>query len=179
MNPRFATRSMGVVGASPLCPAKGRRRGVRTRRRARPDRLEWAQARGLDARLHLLDMRRMQTCAKYVRMAPSRPAETNTLHTGRLYEQNLARVPMLLQGFGGYTRGCASAPLRNSTTTRRGEHPISKRQPLQVTNEYHCRGSGATVGGNHKGTLITGGNPFSFANNKNTMNSQIINDTPK
>jgi hypothetical protein len=60
-NPRFATRSMGVVGASPLCPAKGRRRGVRTRWRARPDRLKWARARGLDARLHLLDMHRTQT----------------------------------------------------------------------------------------------------------------------
>jgi hypothetical protein len=75
---------------------------------------------------------------------------------------------MLLQGFGGYTRGCASAPLQNSTTIRRGERPIRKRQPLQVPDEYHRRGSGATVGDNHKGTLITGGNPFSFANNKNT-----------
>jgi hypothetical protein len=36
-NPRFATRSMGVVGASPLCHGKGQRRGVRTRWRARPD----------------------------------------------------------------------------------------------------------------------------------------------
>jgi hypothetical protein len=50
------TRSMGVMGTSPLCPAKGRQRGAQTRRRARPDRLEWARARGLDARLHPLDV---------------------------------------------------------------------------------------------------------------------------
>jgi hypothetical protein len=52
---------MGVVDTSSLCPAEGRRRGIWTSRRACPDRLEWAQARGLDARLHLLDMHRTQT----------------------------------------------------------------------------------------------------------------------
>jgi hypothetical protein len=51
---------MGDVDTSPLCPAKGRRRGIHTSRRARPDRLEWAQARGLDTRLHLLGMHRTQ-----------------------------------------------------------------------------------------------------------------------
>jgi hypothetical protein len=50
-------------------------------------------------------------------MAPPRPAETlptlaetNASHTDKLCEQNLAGAPMLLQGFGGYTRVCASAP---------------------------------------------------------------------
>jgi hypothetical protein len=50
----FVTCSMGVVDASPLCPAEGRRRGIWTRQRARPDHLDWAQARGLDAQLHFL-----------------------------------------------------------------------------------------------------------------------------
>jgi hypothetical protein len=59
-DPRFATRSMGVVDTSPLRPAEGRRRGVQTSRRAHPDHLEWAQARGLDTRLHLLGMHRTQ-----------------------------------------------------------------------------------------------------------------------
>jgi hypothetical protein len=57
---------MGVVDTSPFRPAKERRRDAQASQRARPDRLEWAQARGLDARLHLLDMHRMQanvTCA--------------------------------------------------------------------------------------------------------------------
>jgi hypothetical protein len=100
-------------------------------------------------------------------MAPPRPAETlptlaetNASHTDKLCEQNLAGAPTLLQGFGGYTRVCASAPPRNSTTTRREEHPISKHQPLWVPDEYHCRGSGATVGNSHKGPLITGENPI-------------------
>jgi hypothetical protein len=46
--------------------------------------------------------------AKYARVAPPRPAEispmpteTNTLHTGRSFEKNLAEAPTLLQGFGG------------------------------------------------------------------------------
>jgi hypothetical protein len=64
---------------------------------------------------------------------------------------------MLLQGFGGYTRRCASVPPRNSTTTRREESPISKHQPLRVPNGYHCRGSGAIVEDSW-GTLITGEN---------------------
>jgi hypothetical protein len=46
----------GVVDASPLHPAEGRQTGVQTSRRAHLDRLEWAQARGLDAWLHLPDM---------------------------------------------------------------------------------------------------------------------------
>jgi hypothetical protein len=67
---------------------------------------------------------------------------------------------MLLQGFGGYTRGCSSAPPRNGTATGREERPISKRQPLRFPNGYHRRGSGATVGDGHKGPLITGENPL-------------------
>jgi hypothetical protein len=46
--------------------------------------------------------------ARYVRVAPPRPtgimlmpAETNTPHTGRNCEKNLAGAPTLLQGFGG------------------------------------------------------------------------------
>jgi hypothetical protein len=104
---------------------------------------------------------------RYVRTAPARPArtllmpaETNTSHTGKRCEKNLARAPTLLQGFGGYTHRCASAPPRNNTAARREERPISKHQPLRVPNGYHRRGSGATVGDRHKGPLITGENPF-------------------
>jgi hypothetical protein len=53
-NPQSATQSMGVVETSPSVPRRDGEGAFRTRRRARPDRLEWAQARGLDARLHLL-----------------------------------------------------------------------------------------------------------------------------
>jgi hypothetical protein len=52
---------MGVVDTSPLRPTEGMQRGVKTSWRALPDRLEWVQARGLDARLHFLDMHRTQT----------------------------------------------------------------------------------------------------------------------
>jgi hypothetical protein len=37
---------------------------------------------------------------------------------------------------------------------------MSKRQPLQVPNGYHRRGSGATVGDSHKNPLITRKTPF-------------------
>jgi hypothetical protein len=92
---RFATCSMGVADTSPFRPAKGRRRGVQTSQRARPDRLEWAQARGLDARLHLLGMHRMQ-------------ANVNTciLHRrGRLkhYRCRLKLTPRTLTGCCGKT----------------------------------------------------------------------------
>jgi hypothetical protein len=80
---------------------------------------------------------------------------------------------MLLQGFGGYTRGCASTPPRNGTATRAEEHPISKHQPLRVPNRYHRRGSGATVEDDHKGPLITGKTPF-LQNNKTQTNPQIV-----
>jgi hypothetical protein len=82
------TRLMGVMGTSPLCPAKGWRRGAQTSQRARPDHLKWAQARGLDARLHLLDVpERMQMPVRAHGTArtaetPPRPTETNTSHTG-------------------------------------------------------------------------------------------------
>jgi hypothetical protein len=78
----------------------GTARGRTNSRRARPDRLERAQVRGLDARLHLLEMHRTQTNAKNVCMAPPRPAwispmsaETNTSHTGRSYEKTLQEHP--------------------------------------------------------------------------------------
>jgi hypothetical protein len=57
---------------------------------------------------------------------------------------------MLLQGFGGYTRGCTSAPPQNSTASRREECPISKRQPLRdptdTTTEARGLLSGTTIG---------------------------------
>jgi hypothetical protein len=53
-NPQSATRSMGVAETSPSVPRRDGEGAFKIRRRARPDRLEWAQARGLDARLHPL-----------------------------------------------------------------------------------------------------------------------------
>jgi hypothetical protein len=53
-NLQSATRSMGVVETSPSVPRRDGEGAFKIRRRARPDRLEWAQARGLDAWLHLL-----------------------------------------------------------------------------------------------------------------------------
>jgi hypothetical protein len=45
---------MGVVETSPPVPRRDDEGAFKERQRVRPDRLKWAQARGLDARLHLL-----------------------------------------------------------------------------------------------------------------------------
>jgi hypothetical protein len=45
---------MGVVETSPSVPRRDGEGAFRARRSALPDRLKWAQAWGIDARLHLL-----------------------------------------------------------------------------------------------------------------------------
>jgi hypothetical protein len=143
---------MGDVDTSPLCPAKGRRRGIHTSRRARPDRLEWAQARGLDTRLHLLGMHRTQAnvnmyvCHRRGQLKHCRCRLKLTPRTlTKCCEKNPTGAPTLLQGLGGYTRGCTSVPPRNSTAARREESPISKRQPLRVPNGYSLCGTAIRV----------------------------------
>jgi hypothetical protein len=128
-------------------------------------------------------MHRTQTYAKYVRMAPSKPAEilpmpakTNTSHTGRLCKKNLVRALTLLRGFGGYTRDCASAPPRNSTTSRREKRPISRHQPLRDANGNHRRGSGATVGDSPRGPLNNWGKTH-FLSQITQTNSQNTTHT--
>jgi hypothetical protein len=46
---------MGVAETSPFVPQRDGEGALKTSRRALPDHFERAQARGLDARLHLLD----------------------------------------------------------------------------------------------------------------------------
>jgi hypothetical protein len=72
---------------------------------------------GLDAWLHLLEMRQTQTYAKYVRMAPPRPAEilltpaeTNTSHTGRLCEKTLQEHPRSCKASGATPAGALVRP---------------------------------------------------------------------
>jgi hypothetical protein len=53
-NLQSATQLMGVVETSPSVPQRDGEGAFKTIRRAHPNRLEWAQARVLNARLHLL-----------------------------------------------------------------------------------------------------------------------------
>jgi hypothetical protein len=53
-NPQSATRQMGVAETSPSVPRRDGEGAFSISWKACPDRLERAQARGLDARLHLL-----------------------------------------------------------------------------------------------------------------------------
>jgi hypothetical protein len=96
----------GGCGNLTLCPAKGRRGRVETRRRAHPDRLERALARGLDARLHLLgctERKKYQSCMRdrsrlehhrcCLKQMPRILVKTR--------EKTPAGALTLLQGFGG------------------------------------------------------------------------------
>jgi hypothetical protein len=136
---------MGLVYTSPFVPAKGWRRDAQTSRGVRPIASSGTR---LGCSMHgctswtCTERKRMS----YVCTAPqspaetlSKPAKTNTSHTDKILWKNLAGAFTLLQGFGVYTHKCASAPPRNSTTTRQEESPISNRQPLRVPNGYHCR----------------------------------------
>jgi hypothetical protein len=103
---------MGVTETSPSVPRRDGEGTYKTNQRAHPDRLKRAQARGLDARLHLLVMHRMQTNAKYVCMAPPRwaailpmPAETNTSHAGRVCEKTLQEDPRSCKASGARPMG--------------------------------------------------------------------------
>jgi hypothetical protein len=58
---------MGVAETSPSVPRRDGEGALKTSRRALPDRLERAQTRGLDARLHLLDRTGRGQCQQRVR----------------------------------------------------------------------------------------------------------------
>jgi hypothetical protein len=96
----------GGCGNLTLCPAEGRRGAYKTSPRANPDRLKRAQARGLDARLHLLgctERKRYQSCACDRGRLEHRRCRLKqmprTLVKAR--EKTPTEALMLLQGFGG------------------------------------------------------------------------------
>jgi hypothetical protein len=128
-----------------------------TSRRAGPNHLERAEARGLDARLHLLGS---------TERFDARPVRV--VHRGRLEHCRcrLKQTPRTLEGLAKkplqeHSRSCMASGARpagplmrpHGTTlaTRREECPISKRQHLRDPNGYTRRCSGATVGDSHKG----------------------------
>jgi hypothetical protein len=126
---------MGVAETSPSDPRRDGEGTYETSHKARPDRLERAQARGLDARLHLLEVHRTQTNSKYVRVASLRPAgilpmpaETNTPHIGRLCGKTLQEHPCSCKASGARPVGPLARPHRMAQETRKEESPISKRQ---------------------------------------------------
>jgi hypothetical protein len=164
---------MGVTETSSFVPRRDGEGTYKTSRRARPDRLKGAQARGLDARLYLLEVHRMQTNAKYVRVAPPRPAGilsmpagTNTPHTGRLYEKTLQEHPRSCKASGAIPAGPLARPHEIAPATRREESPINKRRHLRDPNGYTRKCSGATVGDSHKGPVNNQGKPTYFKKTK-------------
>jgi hypothetical protein len=157
-NPQSATQSMGVVETSPSVPQRDGEGAFRTRRRARPDRLEWAQARGLDARLLLLD------CTKRERYR-SRVRDRSWLEHRRcrlkqvprplvnIREKPLQEHSRSCRASGARPAGPLTRPHGKALATRGEERPISRLQHLREPNRYTRRRSGATVRDIHKGPL--------------------------
>jgi hypothetical protein len=105
-NPQSATRSMGVAETSPSVPRRDDEDAFKTRRRARPDRLEWAQARGLDAWLHPLgctgrEWRQLRVCHRSRLKHCRHRLEHVPRPLTRFRDKTPAGAPTLLQGFGG------------------------------------------------------------------------------
>jgi hypothetical protein len=151
---------MGVTETSPPRPTERRRGNVQNKLESSSRSPRTGPGLGLDAQLHLLEMRRTQMNAKYVRVAPPRPAgilpmsaETNTPLTGRPYEKTLQEHPRTCKASGARPAGPLARPHGIAPATRREESPISNRQHLRDPNGYTRRCSGATVGDGHKGPL--------------------------
>jgi hypothetical protein len=151
----------------PHPPSRGgtMRERPNTSRRTCPDRLERAQARGLDARLHPLgrtERRQRQSCAcgapRPAGTLPT-PVEINTPHAGGSREKPLQEHSRSCRASGARPMGPLTRPHGIALATRREERPISKRQHLRDPNRYTRRCSGATVGDSHKGPLNNQGKP--------------------
>jgi hypothetical protein len=71
---------MGVAETSPSVPRRDDEGAFKTSRRARPDRLERAQARGLYARLHLIGCTERKQCQ--IRACGTAEAGWNTADAG-------------------------------------------------------------------------------------------------
>jgi hypothetical protein len=150
---------MGVVETSPSVPRRDGEGTFRTRRRVRPDRLEWAQAQGARRAAAPPGMRRMRmvpvACAspKPAETSPM-PVETGTTPTGKI----LARKPLQehsrsCRASGARPAGPLMRPHGKAFATGREERPISRLQHLREPDRYTHRCSGATVGDSHEGPL--------------------------
>jgi hypothetical protein len=176
-NPQSATRSMGVVETSPSVPRRDDEGAFKTRWRAHPDRLEWAQARGLDARLHLLgctERERYQSRARDRSRLKHRRRRLKQIPRPlvKIREKTPAGAPTLLQGFGGRPAGSLTRPHGKGLATGREERPISRIQHLREPDGYTHRCSGVTVRDSHKGPLNNHGKtrlkPAKNTNQKST-----------
>jgi hypothetical protein len=152
-NPQSATRSMGVAETSLSVPRKGGEGAFKTSQRACPDHLERAQARGLDARLHLLgdtERRQCQLHACGTRRSQLKHCRCRLKLKPRtlvgLAKKTLQEHSRSCRASGARPVGPLTRPHGTALATRREERPISRRQHLRDPNGYTHRCSGATVG---------------------------------
>jgi hypothetical protein len=164
-NPQSATRPMGVAETSPSVPRRdGEGALKKTSRRALPDRLERAQARWLDARLHLLDCTHRGKCQQCVRhrswLKQCRRRLKYAPHPLiKSRGKTPTGAPTLLQGFGARPAGPLTRPQGKHSQARREGRPISGLQHLREPCRRTRRCSGATVGDSPRGPLKQQGKP--------------------
>jgi hypothetical protein len=163
-NPQSATRSMGVVETSPSVPRRDGEGAFKTRWRAHPDHLKRAQARGLDARLHLLgctECEKYQSCAHDQSRLEHRRCRLKQMPRTQVKtrEKPLQEHSRSCRASGARPAGPLMRPHGKELATRREERPISRLQhPRDPKGNTH-RCSGATVGDSHKGPLNNRGKP--------------------
>jgi hypothetical protein len=130
-NSQSATRSMGVAETSPSVPRRDGEGTFKTRRRARPDRLEWAQARGPDARLHLLGCTERERYQSRVRhRSRLKHRRCRLRHVPRplitFREKPLQEHSRSCRASGARPAGLLTWPHGKAFATRREERPISR-----------------------------------------------------
>jgi hypothetical protein len=149
---------MGVVETSPSVPRRDGEGAFEIRQRARLDHLERAQARGLDARLHLLGCTERERYQSYAcdrsRLEHHRCRLRQMLRTlGKTRERPLQEHSRSCRASRARPAGPLMQPHGKALATWREERPISRLQHLREPNGYTHRCSGATVGDSHKGPL--------------------------
>jgi hypothetical protein len=149
---------MGVVETSPSVSRRDGEGTLETRQRARPNCLEWARARGLDARLHLLGCTERESCQSCacdrsrlehrrcrLKQMPRTLAETR--------EKPLQEHSRSCRASGARPAGPLTRPHGKALATRREERPISRLQHLRDPNGNTHRCSGATVEDSPEGPI--------------------------
>jgi hypothetical protein len=149
---------MGVVETSPSIPRRDGEGAFRTRWRACPDRLEWAQARGLDAQLHLLgctERKNHQSCACDRGRLEHRRCQLKQVPRTlvKTRKKNLQEHSRSCRASGARPVGPLTRPHGKALATRKEERPISRLQHLRDPNGNTRRCSEATVGDSPKGPL--------------------------
>jgi hypothetical protein len=155
---------MGVAETSPSVSRRDGEGALKRRRRVRPDRLEWAQARGLNAWLHLLgcagrERRQSRVCHRSRLKHCRRRLKHVPRPLAKFHEKTPVGAPHTPAGLRGLDPRVRSRSPTEGICNQGEECPISRIQHLREPSRHTHRCSGATVGDSPEGPLRNRGNP--------------------